>query len=343
MTERMKHWYVTGPERIELVDEPMPEPGPGETQVRVTHTAISPGSNVHVYRTGTYKPVWDGERAEAVYMAAGVIDAVGAGVDPNRVGERVVVNGVGHQAYGVVRADRAIPIPDGCSSREASLAYLASWSVSALHLGDYAAAETVVVIGIGMVGASAALVADLMGARVLALDADPQRAAFANGLGLGGVVQVGAADAATRIAAFLGTAGPDLIIETSGAWQGLRQAIGLARDHTRIAVMGIYRDPPPADLGVKMFGELFGFPSKFHYQRLRIIGCGSDPDAIVEPMPRMATKARNFAYVLEQTARGRLPLAKLVTATLLPEQIGAALAQMAAGDRSQMGVVFEWE
>jgi Zn-dependent alcohol dehydrogenase len=60
-------------------------------------------------------------------------------------------------------------------------------------------------------------------------------------------------------------------------------------------------------------------------------------------MPRMATKARNFAYVLEQAARGRLPLEKLVTSTLPPEQIGAALAKMAAGDRSQLGVVFEWE
>ena len=86
--ERMKHWYVNGPERIELVEEAMPEPGPGEVRVRVTHTAISPGSNVHVYRTGTYKPVWGGERAEAVYMAAGVIDSAGAGVEPSRIGER---------------------------------------------------------------------------------------------------------------------------------------------------------------------------------------------------------------------------------------------------------------
>ena len=138
-------------------------------------------------------------------MAAGVIDSAGAGVEPSRIGERVVLSGVGHQAFGVIRADRAIAIPDGCSSREASLAYLASWSVSALHLGEYAAGETVVVVGMGLVGASAALVADLMGARVLALDADPQRTAFASGLGLGGTVQVGAVDSAARIADFLGS------------------------------------------------------------------------------------------------------------------------------------------
>jgi threonine dehydrogenase-like Zn-dependent dehydrogenase len=338
----MKHWYVTGPERIEVIDEPVPTPGPGQVLARITHSAISPGSNVHVYRTGTYKPAWDGERTEALYMTAGVIEAAGEGVYPGRVGQRVVLSGLGHQEYGAVPEERAILIPDGLSSRDASLAYLCSWSVSALHLGEYAAAETVVVVGMGLVGASAALVADLNGARVLALDADPTRVAFARALGLGAVEHVGSDGAAERIAAFLGEAGPDLIIETSGSWHGFRQAVNLARDYSRIAVMGIYRDPPPAELGLTLFGETFGFPSKFHYQRIKIIGCGSDPDTIAEPMPRMATKRRNFNYVLEQAARGRLPLGKLVTQTLPAGQIENALAAMARGDKSNVGVVFEW-
>src|SRR5262249_51920890 len=157
----------------------------------------------------------------------------------------------------------AYRLPEGLSGRDASLAYLSAWSVSALHLGDYAAAETVAVVGCGLVGASAALVADLMGARVLAIDSDPSRVVFARTLDVGAVAQAGTADSDEPVAAFLGTAGPDLVIETSGAWGGLRQAIALARDHTRIAVMGIYRTPPPADLGAALFGELFSFPSKF--------------------------------------------------------------------------------
>ena len=87
--------------------------------------------------------------------------------------------------------------------REAAVSYLCSWSVSALHLGRYRAAETVVVVGQGLVGASAALVAELMGARVLALDVDGTRAAFAGRLGLGAVEQPGSEGADERIAAFL--------------------------------------------------------------------------------------------------------------------------------------------
>ena len=336
----MKHWYVTGPRRIECVDEPVPMPGPNEVLVRMAYTALSPGSNVHVYQTGSYGADSRPERTEAVYMASGVIEGVGEGVDAALIGTPVAMNGPGHQEFAALPVDRTIPVPEGLSLRDASLAYLSAWSVSALHLGAYVAAETVVVIGLGLVGASAAMVADTMGARVLGLDAAPERVAFANGLGLGRVEQPNATD---RIADYLGEAGPDLIIETSGAWQGFRQAVTLARDYTRIAVMGIYRQPPPADLGMQLFTETFGFPSKFHYRRLQIIGIGSDPDTLAEPMPRNATRRRNFAYVLEQAARGRLPLGKLVTDTVPADEIESVLRRFASGERRMVGVVFDWQ
>src|SRR5207253_5116498 len=128
-----------------------------------------------------------------------------------------VVLSTGHQALTVVPAPGLHRVPAALGLREAAVSYLCSWSVSALHLGRYRAAESVVVVGQGLVGASAALVAELMGARVLALDMDAARIAFAGQLGLGTVEQLGSegADGAEgRIAAFLGAAGPDLILET---------------------------------------------------------------------------------------------------------------------------------
>ena len=335
----VKHWYVTGPRVLECVDEPMPVPGDGEVLVRVAYTALSPGSNVHVYRTGTYRHEFSPGRTDVVYMGSGTIDAVGPGVDEGLVGAPVAFNGGGHQPFAAMPADKVKRVPDGLSLRDASLSYLSAWSVSVLHLGEYVAAESVVVIGLGLVGASAALVADCMGGRVLGIDTAPERLAFAKGLGIGRVAHP---DDAEVIQDFLGPAGPDLIIETSGAWPGFRQAITLARDYSRIAVMGIYRQPPPADLALQMFGEAFDFPSKFHYQRLRIIGCGYDPETLAEPMPRSATRSRNFAYTLEQAARDRLPLGKLVTDVVPAGDIEAILERFASGDRSMVGVVFDW-
>lgn len=336
----MKHWYVTSPRTLTCIEEPIPAPGENEVLVRMAYTALSPGSNVHVFQTGGYGADSVPERAEVLYMGSGVVEAVGAGVHDALVGSPVAVLGPGHQAYVVLPVDQVFPAPSGLSLRDASLAYLSTWSVSALHLGGYAAAETVVVIGLGLVGASASLVAEMMGARVLGLDTSPERVAFARRLGLG---RVESPEAATEIEDYLGAAGPDLIIETSGNWHGFRQAVALARDYTRVAVMGIYRQPPPADLGMQLFSETFGFPSKFHYRRLQIIGCGSDPGSLAEPMPRTATRGRNFAYVLEQAARGRLPLGKLITDTAAPEDIEQVLRRLAAGDRSMLGVVFDWQ
>ena len=48
-------------------------------------------------------------------------------------------------------------------------------------------------------------------------------------------------------------------------------------------------------------------------------------------MPRTATRSRNFDYVLEQAARGRLPLGKLVTNVVPADQIDAILERFAGG------------
>ncbi len=337
----MQHYYITGYRQVEVVDEPIPIPAAGEVLVKVAYTALSPGSNLSSYLSQTRQ-----QRGELLYMASGVVQQVGASVRHVAPGDHVALLNCGHQAYACVAEDAVYRVPTGLSLREASVSYLCSWAVSALHLGQYAAAETVVVVGQGLVGASAALVAEMMGARVLALDSTAERVAFAQTLGLGAAAQVGmpahSQASAGQIAEFLGETGPDLILETSGSWHGFGQAIQLARDYTRLAIMGIYRQPPPAELGLDLHQLLYAYPSKFHYQRLQIIGCGSDPDEVAYPNPRLATRRRNYIYVLEQAQRGRLPLAKLITHTLPPQEIGSALAALADGNKQMVGIVFDW-
>jgi threonine dehydrogenase-like Zn-dependent dehydrogenase len=337
----MDHWYLTAPRTVAKIDEPIPAPGPGQVRVRIAHTAISPGSNLHMYRTGSYSADGGTNREELLYMGSGVVDAMGEGVSTVAVGDRVALS-TGHVAYAVVAEEAVHHAPDGLGLRDTAIAYLCSWAVGALHLGSYRAAETVVVVGQGLVGASAALTADLMGARVLALDVAAERVAFSRGLGLGAVEQPGADGADERIAAFLGTNGPDLILETTGSWHGLSQAIKLARDWTRIGVMGIYRTPPPAELGLELFGLLNSYPSKFHYQRLQIIGMGGDPDVVVAPNPHLATRKSDFAYILEQAGRGKLRLDRLITQVLPAASIADAFERLAGGDMSMVGVVFDW-
>ena len=311
--------------------------------MEIAFTALSPGSNVHLWRVGSYGASPASAPEELLYMGSGTVRAIGTGVTDLRPGDRVALS-TGHQAWVAAPRSQVHRIPDGLELRVASLAYLSAWSVSALHLGGYRAAETVAVVGLGLVGSSAAGVANLMGARVAGLDVDPARVGFGGGLGLGAVARIDSEEGRAEIARFLGERGPDLVIETTGHWSGLREAIRLARDFTRIAIMGIYRDPPPPELGLELYGALQGYPAAFHYRRLQFIGVGSDPAPAdgAGPTPYPFTTRSNFAYILEQAARGRLRLDRLVTDVLTPDQIGAALERFGGGDRSMVGVVFDW-
>lgn len=338
----MKHYQVTAPGEITCLEKPDPRPGAGEVLVQITHTAISPGSNTYIYRTGSYTGQWEGVPQDCVYMGSGVIIELGDGVDELHVGDRVSMNGVGHQELAVMPRRKVHRLPEGVSSEAASLSYLAGWTVSALHLGRYAAAETVAVIGLGLVGSSAALVADMMGARVLAIDVASERVAFANTLGLGSVVQTGSADAETTISDFVGSRGVDLVLETSGAWPGFEVAFSLCRPYSRIALMGLYRQTPSPEFALKLHSMLYSFPSKLHYDKIEIIGCGYDPEEAQADSPFTFTREANYAYLLEQAGRGKIDLDKLVTDRFAPDAIEAVLQRFVAGDKSMIGAVFDW-
>ncbi len=78
-----------GPEALELTDQPVPQPGPG--QVRIRAHAIGVGRPDALIRMGTYKwmpplPAVPGNEV------AGVVDALGAGVQDLDLGARVLLS-----------------------------------------------------------------------------------------------------------------------------------------------------------------------------------------------------------------------------------------------------------
>src|SRR5262245_21279924 len=119
----MKHAYVTGPRKIAIADEPIPQPGAGEVLVRLAYTAISPGSNVHVYVHGSYSSDTRG-RGEAVYMGSGRVEAVGPEVTDLTPGDPVAMTGNGHQEFVVLPSAKVHRVPHGLELRDASLIYL---------------------------------------------------------------------------------------------------------------------------------------------------------------------------------------------------------------------------
>ena len=124
-----------GPEVLVWENVTVGDPGPGEARVR--HTAVGLNYIDTYHRSGLYKlALPSGIGSEA----AGVVEAVGTGVDWVKAGDRVAYSGGPLGAYSEVRilpADRLVKIPEGISDRSAATLMLKGLTVQYLFRQTY--------------------------------------------------------------------------------------------------------------------------------------------------------------------------------------------------------------
>lgn len=160
---------------LTIADMPTPTPKPGQVLVRVHATGINP-SDVKLRAGARPGAVMEFPRIIPHSDGAGVIDAVGEGVDAERVGQRVWIwNGQWKRAHGtaaeyiVIPADQAVPLPPTTNfSDGACLGIPAMTAWYALFSDGPIEGKTVLVTGgAGTVGRYACQMARLGGARVI--------------------------------------------------------------------------------------------------------------------------------------------------------------------------------
>ena len=220
--------------RVEEV--PRPEPGPGEVLVRVYASGTNPTD--YKARSGAVpRPIDDFQVPH--HDGAGIIEAVGPGVDPGRVGQRVwlYMAAAGRRwgtaaEYTVVPERAAVPLPDGASFElGASLGVPAMTAHYCLFCDGPVNGQTVLVAGgAGSVGHFAIELAKRAGARVVTTVSSTEKAALAEKAGADLVVNYRSPGAADQIKAF----GPvDRVIEVAlGA--NLKLDLAVVRSHATI-------------------------------------------------------------------------------------------------------------
>ncbi|BBF80913.1 quinone oxidoreductase family protein [Asticcacaulis excentricus] len=121
MTTAIRVHQTGGPEVLSVEQIEVGDPGPAEARVR--HTAIGVNFIDTYFRSGLYKtalPFVPGNEG------AGIVEAVGEGVDVVKPGDRVVYSATpgGYAQQRLIAADKLIPIPDGLSDEVAAAAFL---------------------------------------------------------------------------------------------------------------------------------------------------------------------------------------------------------------------------
>ena len=161
---------------LQIGELPDPEPEAGEVLVRLKATAANP-SDVKLRAGARPGAVMEFPVIVPHSDGAGVIEAVGAGVDPARIGQRVWVwNGQWRRAFGTAAelialpAAQAVPLPEGTGFAEGAclgIPAMTAW-ITLFRDGPVKGQTVLVTGGAGAVGRYACQMARLGGARVIA-------------------------------------------------------------------------------------------------------------------------------------------------------------------------------
>jgi NADPH:quinone reductase-like Zn-dependent oxidoreductase len=256
-----------GPEVLEYTDFPAPEPGPGQVQVQLCAAALN---HLDIFvRKG-----WPTIRLEYPHIpgadGAGIISAVGPGVAPTRVGERVVINSnlsdgtcefcrAGHDnlcvkwgllgettrgtyAEFVVVPDRnALKLPDDFpfdGAAAASLVFLTAWH-SLITRGKLQAGESVLIVGAGGgVNTAALQIAKHVGAKVYVVGSSMAKLKHAEELGADELIDRSReADWSKALYQLTHKRGVDVVVDNVGAGS-LPLSLRAARKGGRILTVG---------------------------------------------------------------------------------------------------------
>jgi len=272
------------------------------------------------------------------YSCAGRVLEVGEQVHDVEPGERVACAGAPHAEVAYVPQNLFVPIPAAVSDAEAAFVALGSIALHSARQAELHCGETVVVLGLGVIGQLVEQLARAGGARTIVADLQPERLELARRLGAHLAVDPAGAGMLDEVLAFTGGLGADAVLLCMGGESArpIQQALDLVRERGRLVVVGT---------------PLLNIPRAPLYQKeveLRIArsyGPGRyDPAYEEEGQDYPAgyvrwTERRNMAEFLRLVAEKRVDVAALLTHRFPFAQAEEAYQTAMAGGSGSLGVV----
>lgn len=260
-----------GPEVIELVESPTPEPGPGEIRARVEAAGVN---FIDIYhRSGQYNmplPIALGREG------AGVVEAIGQGVTDIRPGDRVAWTDApgSYATHVLLKAARAVPVPDGVDSATAAAAMLQGMTAHYLTRSTFPLKEGDICLihaAAGGVGLLLCQMAKRAGARVIGTVGSRPKADRARAAGADEVILYTETDFLEEVRRLTGGQGVSVVYDSVGR-DTFDRSLSCLRLRGMMVLFGQASGPvPPFDAQLlSQRGSLFlTRASLHHYVHLR--------------------------------------------------------------------------
>ena len=259
------------------------------------------------------------------YCNVGMVMAVGADVTQFRIGDRVVSNGP-HAEVVSVPKNLVAKIPDNVSDDEAVFTVPAAIALHGIRLMNPALGETVVVLGMGLIGLLAAEVLRISGCRVIGIDLDDRRLEIA---ATKNIITYNANSGAVDrfVYAMTEGLGADAVVITASSKSNdiISQAFNMARRRGRVVLIG--------DVGLNM-ARADLHEKELTFQVSCSYGAGRydrsyEEKGIDYPIAQVRwTANRNFKAILQQLSTHALDVKHIATRYLPLEDFGEVYRNM---------------
>ncbi len=267
----MRAAELNAPRRFQIVATPIPEPAPGEIQVRIESVGVC-GSDLHAYAEGAVGSTPNLYPMILGHEPAGTIVKTGAGVSGLAPGDRGALEPAlycyhcefcrsgHHNVCAQIRflsnpgnpgffrefvnlpAINFLPIPAGMSFDEAALAEPLAVAMHSVQLASIQAGETAAVIGAGPIGLlTIAALRAVNAGRIFAIEPLPHRRELARKLGAEAAFEP--AEAEQAISQATARRGVDCSLDCAAGPDTSNQAIQFTRHAGRVAITGIHAMP----------------------------------------------------------------------------------------------------
>ncbi|MEJ2672040.1 MAG: zinc-binding alcohol dehydrogenase [Deltaproteobacteria bacterium] len=298
--------YFMAPQQVAIQREPLPSPSFGQLLVQTIISAISPGTELLIYRGLAPSDMAKDATIAALgggfsfplkygYAVVGRVLEVGRGVAPGWE-DQLVFAFHPHESHFLATPDELLKVPEGLTPEDAVFFPSMETAVTFLLDGQPLMGEQVVVFGQGIVGLLlTALLSRWPLSSLVGLDLYPRRRLLSEELGAHVTFDPSEAEAMERLHAHLQKAGPypgaDLCYEISGNPVALDQAIAATGFSGRVVIGSWY--------GLKRSDLNLG--GRFHRSRVRLIS--SQVSSLAPELTGRWNKTRRYQVTWQMLAQ----------------------------------------
>jgi 2-desacetyl-2-hydroxyethyl bacteriochlorophyllide A dehydrogenase len=287
----MKVAVLEKPKQMVIQERPIPEPEPGWVRLKNKASGIC-GSDMHIY-TGNHPWLQPGHPMERFVLGnvygheiAGVVDALGDGVEGIGIGESAAVNAIvpchrceyckvglfqlcrnlehygfhhpgGFAEYTLVPAANVLKLPEQLSFQEAAILDVLVVGIHAVQMGAISMADRVAILGAGPIGLAMAAAVKRCGAREIFITAKhPIQKELARSIGVEHVLDTTPDSVIKSVLKHTGELGVDCVLESVGYKSNTMQlALELVRKGGRIVFTGVFEEDISLNLGTVLIKE----------------------------------------------------------------------------------------